>query len=425
MRTLLAVIFITFFGETLNAQDFTYYSIGDTSDVNPATEFGICLMGGATEDDNGSTWFLNKAGGGNVVVIRASGSDGYNNYFFNDLGVTLQSVETIVFNNANASTSAFVQRRLQNAEAIWIAGGDQYIYETYWKNTPIMDILNNHVNVKIAPIGGTSAGMAILGEHYFNAEVSSVTSATALSNPYNAGVTLETDFLSMPYLSNTITDTHYDNPNRKGRHTTFIARLTAENGGAAFYGIAANEYVAICIDENGLATVFGEYPDYPDAAYFIRMNCFNDQPEVLEPGTPLTWDTNDEALFVFKANATSNGSTTFDLSNWTSAIGGVWEHWNITNGTLSETAGTQPICTNEIVQIHKNFDVFPNPANETIYIHAADMLVESVKILDNTGKIILETTHQNIDITHLSSGIYTVQIVSTGNVFKKRVAIFH
>ena len=73
-------ILLTAFLFKVNAQDFAYYSIGDTADVSPQTTFGICLMGGATEDDNGAKWFLNRAGGGNVVVIRASGGDGYNNY---------------------------------------------------------------------------------------------------------------------------------------------------------------------------------------------------------------------------------------------------------------------------------------------------------------------------------------------------------
>ena len=418
-------ILLTAFLFKVNAQDFAYYSIGDTADVSPQTTFGICLMGGATEDDNGAKWFLNRAGGGNVVVIRASGGDGYNNYFFNELGVTLQSVETIVFNNANASLDPFVQRRLQNAEAIWIAGGDQYIYETFWKNTPIMDILNDHVNVKIAPIGGTSAGMAILGEHYFNAEVSSVTSTTALNNPFNAGVTLEKNFLAMPYLSNTITDTHYDSPDRKGRHVTFLARLTTENGGEAFYGIGANEYVAICINEAGLATVYGGYPTYPEVAYFVRMNCFNDQPAILEAGTPLTWNTNNEALYVFKANATASGNTTFDLTNWTSSTGGIWENWNITNGSLTETAGIQPSCTSKIPNVYKSFDVYPNPADEMIHIHALDAAISVIKLIDNTGKIVVETNDLHIQTEQLQTGIYTIQIISIGSVYHKRISIQH
>jgi len=423
MKKLFTILLISFFASTTDAQDYTYYSMGDTTDVSPSTEFGICLMGGATEDDNGSTWFLNKSGGGNIVVIRASGGDGYNDYFFNDLGVSVQSVETIVFNNANASTDPLIQRRLENAEAIWIAGGDQYIYETYWKNTPIGNILNNHVTIKEAPIGGTSAGMAILGEHYFSAEISSVTSATALSNPFDPGVSLETDFLSMPFLSNTITDTHYDNPDRKGRHTSFLARLTAENGETAMYGIAANEYVAICIDESGLAAVFGGYPAFPDAAYFIRMNCLNDQPEILETGTPLTWNTNNEALFVFKANATADGSSTFNLSDWTSASGGNWENWNVTNGILVESPSNQPECSAGISTLTNEVNIYPNPAHDIIYVGSNDFPIIAAQLTDNTGKVVYASTETTLFVNHLQTGIYTLQVVSTTGTQHYSIAI--
>jgi hypothetical protein len=46
-------------------------------------------------------WFLSKAGGADVVVLRASGGDGYHDCFIK-LG-KLDSVETIVFRSAEAS----------------------------------------------------------------------------------------------------------------------------------------------------------------------------------------------------------------------------------------------------------------------------------------------------------------------------------
>ena len=53
-------------------------------------------MGGATEDDNAMIWFLERSNGGDILVLRTSGSDGYNNYLFSELGVNVNSVETIV-----------------------------------------------------------------------------------------------------------------------------------------------------------------------------------------------------------------------------------------------------------------------------------------------------------------------------------------
>ena len=59
-------------------------------------------MGGSGEDDNAMAWFLERVNGGDVLVLRCSGSDGYNNYLYSDLGVNVNSVETLVFTNPNA-----------------------------------------------------------------------------------------------------------------------------------------------------------------------------------------------------------------------------------------------------------------------------------------------------------------------------------
>ncbi|MFT4801282.1 MAG: hypothetical protein ACI93N_001052, partial [Flavobacteriaceae bacterium] len=82
------------------AQNYTSYFTGDTTDVTTNHQYGVCLMGGATEHDEAMKWFLLKADGGDVVVLRASGSDGYNDYFYSELGITINSVETLVINNA-------------------------------------------------------------------------------------------------------------------------------------------------------------------------------------------------------------------------------------------------------------------------------------------------------------------------------------
>lgn len=403
------------------AQDYTYTFVGDTTDVSPATQFGVCMMGGATEDDLGAEWFLNRSGGGNIVVIRASGGSGYNTYFFNDLGVTVQSVETIVFNNANAANDPFVLRRIQNAEAIWIAGGDQFIYESYWKTSTVRTLLNLHINTKQAPIGGTSAGMAILGDYYFNAANGTVTSPQALSNPFHPNVTLEEDFLIVPFLFNTITETHFNNPDRKGRLSTFIGRLATDNPGMLF-GIAADEYVAICIDENGLATIFGDYPNFQDFAYFVRLNCTEDLPETMEAGTALTWTANNDALHVFRANATDDGSTTFDLTTWNSGTGGQWFNWTIDNGVLSENASSAPNCGLGMETFQPlEFSIYPNPSNAHVFVdYSGDIL--RISISDTQGKEVLHTTSNSIDVSQLNQGMYLVSVTTKdGSGIKKLV----
>ena len=234
------------------SQGYTSYFTGNNTNISTNTEFGVCLMGGATEHDNAMKWLLQKANGGDVVVLRSSGSNGYNNYLYSELGIQVNSVETLVITSVAGATNPYVLNKVANAEMIWFAGGDQYNYVSYFKNNQLEDLLNNHINIKNAPIGGTRAGMAILGQFNFSAKNGSNTTSQALAKPYHPNVTKGyDDFLNVPFLQNVITDTHYDNPDRRGRHATFMARnrnLVNEN----VYGIACNEFVAVCIGDDGL-----------------------------------------------------------------------------------------------------------------------------------------------------------------------------
>src|SRR5690606_16383373 len=139
----------------------------------------------------------------------------YNDFFYSDLGVTINSVTTFVIDNVAGAIDPYVLERVTNAEAIWFAGGDQYDYVSFFKDNAMEDALNEFINTKQGVIGGTSAGMAILGSSYFSAQYGTLTSAVALSNPYHPRVALgHDDFLDIPYMQNVITDSHYDDPDR-------------------------------------------------------------------------------------------------------------------------------------------------------------------------------------------------------------------
>ena len=341
---------------SLYAQSYFSYFTGDTTDVNTDADYGICLMGGSTEDDRAMKWFLEKANGGDIIVIRASGSDGYNDYFFSELDVEVNSVETIVFNNDDAANDSYVLQQIANAEAIWIAGGDQSDYINYWKNTEVENLLNMHINEKQAVIGGTSAGMAILGSSYFSANNGTVYSSEALEDPYNTFMTFgHNDFLEIPLLNNTITDTHFSERDREGRILTFIARMNDELGAHSF-GIACDEYTAVCIDSSGLGAVYGEWPEYDDYAFFIQMNCEDEnQPEQMQVGVPFTWNYNGQAAKVYKVGGTTNGNHFLDLNDWLTGNGGEWLHWYADDGIFYEENGSAPNCDDMIVEsVNKN-----------------------------------------------------------------------
>ncbi|PHS64772.1 MAG: cyanophycinase [Flavobacterium sp.] len=411
LSTILLILPMIFY-----SQNYTSYFTGDITDVITNPQYGVCLMGGATEHDEAMKWFLQKADGGDVVVLRASGSDGYNNYFFSELGVTINSVETLVIHNAAGGIDPYVLQQVENAEAIWFAGGDQYNYVSYFKDNAMETILNNHINIKQAVIGGTSAGMAIMGGYYFDAENGTVTSSQALNNPYNAKVSLGFhDFLEVPLLENVITDTHYDDPDRRGRHTVFLARFATELGERSF-GIACNEYTAVCIDENGEASVYGDYPNYEEYAFFLQANCVADfQPEDCSEGNPLIWMGQDDAIRVYKVPGTNFGTNTFNISDWKTGSGGTWENWFVDNGAISYVPGENPNCDLLGVTTNKGIDVsvYPNPFSSRIYMeYTSDIGYILYDIFGKEIKKEKSFTSERIDLAYLSAGIYFLKITS-------------
>ncbi len=85
-------------------------------------------MGGGTDNDDAIKWMFQKAGGGDVVVLRSAGTDGYNTYMYSELGVPVNSVETIIIDTRGKASIAAIATKIRNAEALFIAGGDQATY---------------------------------------------------------------------------------------------------------------------------------------------------------------------------------------------------------------------------------------------------------------------------------------------------------
>ncbi len=420
---LLPALFSVF---TVFSQSYTSYFTGNSVDLVSSPTGGVCMMGGATEHDEAMKWFLQRANGGDVLVLRASGSNGYNDYLYTDLGITINSVETIVFNNSSASNETYIHDKIKNAEAIWFAGGDQWNYISYWRDSPIDSLINDAMQNRNIVIGGTSAGMAILGKYYFSAENGTVTSDVALSNPYDFDVTVDsTSFLKIDYLEDVITDSHYDSPDRKGRHVVFMARILTDYGMVG-KGIACNEYTSVCIDENGLARVFGDFPNYPETAYFIQPNCelLDMNPENCTASTPLEWNLGGNAIKVYKINGNNSGNNSFSLADWETGTGGNWEDWYVDNGTLVQVFGPQIACSalsiNSIESLAPN--VYPNPFEDVFYIESESEIL-SFSLLDLNGMQLLfednlDVKTLSIDKLELTPGMYFLN-VQTKNGFSQ------
>ena len=393
-------------------------------------------MGGSTEDDNAMKWFLQQADGGDVLVLRTSGANGYNSYLYSALGIPVNSVETIVCNNSLASYDLYVLQKIQNAEAIWFAGGNQWTYISYWRNTPVDSLINLGIKQRNVVVGGTSAGMAIMGQYYFTAQNGTITSSAALANPYSVNLTVDSvSFLKNQLLENVITDTHFDNPDRKGRLVAFMSRIIQDYN-VKSNAIACDEYTAVCVDTNGMARVFGGYPSYDDNAYFLQVNCdlTNQWPENCSSGNPLTWDLSGRAIKVYSVKGTPNGSGSFDLKDWKNGNNGNWLEWSVDTGFLNEALSTSPICStsNEKTDDFMNDVLFyPNPVTQSLHIFSERNSIKncSVKIIDAAGNSIeandirLKDKELYISSDNLKEGIYLIMILKDEKILAAKKII--
>jgi len=280
------------------AKPYQHFVVGDAQDVvlprpaNPA----LVLMGGGPDVDQAFKWMIQKGGGGNFVILRATGTDAYNPYIYAMGGV--RSVETFVLPSRAAASDPFVLQRIRGADAVFIAGGDQSDYIRYWKDTPL-DTALQELAGKNVPIGGTSAGLAVLGQFIYTGMNQSVTSSQALANPYDKNVTLDRDFLALPVLSRVITDSHLDARDRMGRLVAFLARIVQDGWTGSARGIGVDVETALLV-EGAQATRVGL-----GDVYFLQTVGL---PQACAPKTPLTY----QNVGVQRLSGTGS----FDMTNW-------------------------------------------------------------------------------------------------------------
>ncbi len=145
----------------------------------------------------------------------------------------------------------------------------------------MQDALNAHIAAG-KPIGGTSAGLAVLTQFVYSALGSQgITSAEALADPYSRYNTFARDFVYVANLQGAIGDTHFAARDRMGRTISFLCRIHANGWSAQPRAIAVSEETALLIDARGVGKVVGT-----NNAYFIEAP---GAPEVCSPGLPLTY----------------------------------------------------------------------------------------------------------------------------------------
>jgi cyanophycinase-like exopeptidase len=306
---------------------YRYYVTGNPADVARPTRGLWVAQGGGDDVDENYVRMGAYGGGGDFVVLRASGKDDYNDYVFRLCGC--DSVETIVLDGGAATSNPFVVATIRNAEAVFIAGGDQSKYVRYWKDTPVEDAIN-FVAAKPAPVGGTSAGMAVLGGYVYSAEgADSLTSALALADPYAPDLTLARGFLALPRLENVITDQHLQERDRIGRTIALLSRLQQDGWAPAPRAIAADRETALHIDPAaGTAEVFATADHPTPYVYFMAPAA---RPVRCEPGAPLSTG----AIDVYRLGPGGR----FNLGAWHGSSGIAYT-LNVSDGVLHSSRGS-------------------------------------------------------------------------------------
>lgn len=260
----------------LTASDlYDIYESGNPADVHTRTSAGLLLSGGGGDVEEAFRWFLGKAGHGDVVVLRASGSDGYNKYLPEVAGIN--SVRSFVTKSREASSDPVLLKQMASAEAVFLAGGDQWNYISRWKDTPLGRALDAAYQRGV-PVGGTSAGLAVLGQYAFSAQFDTVTSDEALADPFHQKVTIESDFLHFGPMKDWITDSHFGRRDRMGRLLVWLARLQ-EQGASSARAIGIDEATAVLVDPAASARVVGKGAAYVVTPTRRATRC--------RPGAPL------------------------------------------------------------------------------------------------------------------------------------------
>ncbi len=299
-----ALVLLLFLPRAAEAK-WRYYRSGRSEDSHATPRAGFALMGGGAKQDDAFRFLCERANDGDFLILRADTDAGTSKHLDDKIRglCPVNSAATIVFNDREDSADARVVQIIEQAESIFIAGGDQSNYLRYWQDTPVEDALNRHIAAG-KPIGGSSAGLAILGEFSFASMIDTIHSPEALADPYGNKVTLSRDFLRIPLLQATITDTHFVKRDRMGRLLVFMARILEDGWAPEVRAIAVDENAAVLLEPDGAASVVG------GPAYFLKAAGV---PEVCKRKTPLTM----KEIVVHRVPAGAK----FDVRAWTGVDG--------------------------------------------------------------------------------------------------------
>ena len=239
----------------------------------------IMLVGGGAESYGGWSdepyqWFVDESDSGIIINIDVDAASSWYPGYFRSLGAA-EGSHALQIANATAANDMATYTDLISASGIFIEGGDQWDYVNIWKGTLVEDAIHR-VFAAGGAIGGTSAGLAILGEVVFDARYGNIYPEEAAYDPYDYHLTFTDDFLTI--LPDVIADSHFNTRGRIGRLVPFIARRIQDFGDSTIIGIGVEEKTAFCIGSDRTATVYGECVTVIRAGEYSTVKCSSGVP---------------------------------------------------------------------------------------------------------------------------------------------------
>ncbi len=219
----------------------------------------VLMVGGGRENysswsDDPYRWFVQQADSGIIINIDVDAASDWYPSYFESFGADTGS-QNIQIATRTAANDSMVYKKLVAASGIFMEGGDQWDYVYTWRGTLVEQAIHE-VFARGGAIGGTSAGLAVLGGVVFDASKGSAYPEETAYDPYNNRISLTDDFLEI--LPDVLTDSHFHSRGRIGRLVPMLARRITDNGENDLIGIGVADKTALCVDPDRVATAYGQ-----------------------------------------------------------------------------------------------------------------------------------------------------------------------
>jgi hypothetical protein len=283
-------------------------------------------------------------------------------------------------------------------------------------------------------VAGKGEAMTYLGQYYSTEENGPVDGNTVMNNPYDSTLQLSSAIYMQtnPHMIFTITEFMADSSFQEKRLLTFMSRLVKDQNLTKIQGILCDHSTAVCINDFGLAKVFGNSPINEDYVYFLRTNCeiINVMPEVCDTLAPLEWNHAGKAIkvYAFKAGLTAN--QTFDLTTWTAGTGGSWENWSVANGAVFKSATDSIICQPDTTssgvdayEIERQL-IYPNPVQEDRFYLEEGMGYQETLLNAMGQRVRFRREENHVYVADLPNGVYCFIREKSGSTTVQRFVIF-